>query len=123
MSIKKVDLDQQGWTYSSYVTAGDFVFTSICSGHGETITEQTESALDMLQSYLAHAGVTLDDVVKVTVTFKRGENFDEMKPVFRRYFPNGFPARNTILVDEFLGRAIKLQIEAIAYKPQGGDQP
>ena len=87
------------------------------------MTEQTESALDMLQSYLAHAGVTLDDVVKVTVTFKRGENFDEMKPVFRRYFPNGFPARNTILVDQFLGSTIKLQIEAIAYKPQGGDQP
>ena len=73
----------------------------------------------MLQSFLAHAGVTLDDVVKVTVTFKRGENFDEMKPVFRRYFPNGYPARNTILVDQFLGKTIKLQIEAIAYK--GGD--
>jgi 2-iminobutanoate/2-iminopropanoate deaminase len=118
MTIKRVDLDQKGWTYSSYVVAGDFVFTSVCSGHGETITEQTESALAMLQRYLADADVTLDDVAKVTVTFKRGENFDEMKPVFRRYFPNGFPARNTILVDEFLSSSIKLQIEAIAYKPQ-----
>ena len=72
----------------------------------------------MLQRYLSHAGATLEDVVKVTVTFKRGENFAEMKPVFRRYFPNGFPARNTILVDEFLSSSIKLQIEAIAYRPQ-----
>jgi 2-iminobutanoate/2-iminopropanoate deaminase len=118
MSVKKVDLDGQGWTYSSYVTAGDFVFTSICSGSGDTITEQTESALEMLQRYLSHAEVTLDAVVKVTVTFKRGENFDEMKPVFRRYFANGFPARNTILVDEFLNPTTKLQIEAIAYRPQ-----
>ena len=118
MSVKKVDIDGQGWTYSSYVIAGDFVFTSICSGFGDTITEQTERALAMLRRYLSHAGVTLDDVVKVTVTFKRGENFDEMKPVFRRYFPNGFPARNTILVDEFLSPTIKLQIEAIAYRPQ-----
>ena len=118
MSIKKVDLDKQGWTYSSYVIAGDFIFTSICSGRGETITQQTESALEQLRTYLHHAQATLDDVVKVTVTFKRGENFDEMKPVFRRYFPNGFPARNTILVDEFLSSTIKLQIEAIAYKPQ-----
>ena len=118
MSVKKVDIDGQGWTYSSYVTAGDFVLTSICSGSGETITEQTASALDMLQRYLSHAGVTLDDVVKVTVTFMRGESFDEMKAVFKRYFPNGFPARNTILVDEFLSSAIKLQIEAIAYRPQ-----
>jgi 2-iminobutanoate/2-iminopropanoate deaminase len=118
VSVKKVDLDKQGWTYSSYVIAGDFVFTSICSGRGDTITEQTETALEMLTTYLGHAQVTLDDVVKVTVTFKRGENFDEMKPVFARYFPNGYPARNTILVDEFLGSTIKLQIEAIAHKPQ-----
>jgi enamine deaminase RidA (YjgF/YER057c/UK114 family) len=40
-----------------------------------------------------------------------------MKQVFRDYFPNGYPARNTILVDEFLGETIKLQIEGIAYKP------
>jgi 2-iminobutanoate/2-iminopropanoate deaminase len=118
MPVTKVDLDKQGWTYSSYVVAGDFIFTSICSGHGETITQQTESALEQLRTYLNHAQATLDDVVKVTVTLKRGENFDEMKPVFRRYFPNGFPARNTILVDGFLGSTIKLQIEAIAYKPQ-----
>ena len=118
MSVKRVDLDKQGWTYSSYVIAGNFIFTSICSGGGETITEQTETALTQLKAYLNHAQATLDDVVKVTVTFKRGESFDEMKPVFAKYFPNGFPARNTILVDEFLNPAIKLQIEGIAYKPQ-----
>jgi 2-iminobutanoate/2-iminopropanoate deaminase len=122
MSIKRVDLDQQGWTYSSYVIAGDFIFTSICSGYGESITEQAENALAGLQRYLGDAGATLEDVVKVTVTLKRGENFDELKPVFRRHFPNGFPARNTILVDEFLSPTIKLQIEAIAYKPQGSAQ-
>lgn len=118
MSVKRVDLEKQGWTYSSYVIAGDFIFTSICSGRGETITEQTETALTQFQTYLHHAQATLDDVVKVTVTFKRGENFDEMKPVFAEFFPNGFPARNTILVDEFLNPTIKLQIEGIAYKPQ-----
>ena len=110
----KVDLDNQGWTYSSYVRAGDFIFTSICSGFGDTIKESTETALNQLKGYLNHAGSDLDDFVKVTVTFKRGENFDEMKPVFMEYFPNGYPARNTILVDEFLGKTIKLQIEGFA---------
>jgi 2-iminobutanoate/2-iminopropanoate deaminase len=118
MQIAKVDLDKQGWTYSSYVIAGDFVFTSICSGNGETVMQQTETALAQLQTYLHHAQVTLDDVVKVTVTFKRGEDFDEMKPAFRKAFTNGFPARNTILVDGFLHPTTKLQIEGIAYKPQ-----
>jgi 2-iminobutanoate/2-iminopropanoate deaminase len=117
LSIKKVDVENQGWTYSSYVKAGDFIFTSICSGFGDTIKEAAETALNQLKKFLNHAGADLDDLVKVTVTFKRGENFDEMKPVFREYFPNGYPARNTILVDEFLGKTIKLQIEGIAYKP------
>jgi 2-iminobutanoate/2-iminopropanoate deaminase len=84
---------------------------------GDTITQQAEAALAQLQEYLQHAGAMLSDVVKVTVTFKRGENFDELKPVFKKYFPDGYPARNTILVDEFLHPAIKLQIEGIAYKP------
>ncbi|MCD4751918.1 MAG: RidA family protein [Anaerolineaceae bacterium] len=110
MAIKKVDIDNQDWTYSSYVTAGDFIFTSVCSGCGNTIKEATETALNQLGKYLRHAGADLDDLVKVTVTFKRGENFDEMKPVFKDYFPNGYPARNTILVDKFLGESIKLQI-------------
>ena len=118
MTVEKVDLHNRGWTYSSYVRAGDFVFTSVCSGSGETIGEATEAALNQLREYLDHAGAKLDDLVKVTVTFKRGEDFGEMKPVLRAYFPNGYPARNTILVDEFLGEEIKLQIEGIAYKPQ-----
>ena len=117
VNTKKVDLDNQGWTYSSYVKAGDFIYTSVCSGFGETIQESTRVALDQLKGYLNHAGAELDDLVKVTVTFKRDENFNDMKPVFRDYFPNGYPARNTILVDEFLGKTIKLQIEGIAYKP------
>lgn len=116
MSIERVDLDQEGWTYSSYVKAGGFNFTSVCSGSGPTVTDETKQALNRLRGYLNHAGADLEDLVKVTVTLKRGENFDEMKPVFKQYFPNGYPARNTILVDEFLG-TIKLQIEGIAFRP------
>jgi len=118
LAFRKVDVDGQGWTYSSYVVAGDYVFTSICTGWGDTIEEHVENAVLQLQRYLGDAGATLDDVAKVTVTFKRGEDFEAVKDVFRKYFRNGFPARNTILVDEFLNPDIRIQIEAIAYKPQ-----
>jgi len=117
MTLKKVDIDKQGWTYSSYVIAGDYIFTSIRSGWGNTIEEQAESAILDLQKCLNDAKATLDDVAKVTVTLKRGENFEAIKDAFRKHFRNGFPARNTILVDEFLGPSILIQIEAIAYKP------
>ena len=82
MGIQKVDIDNQDWTYSSYVIAGDFVFTSICSGYGENVGIATEVALSHLKKYLDHAGVPMDDLVKVIVTLKRSEKFDEMKPVF-----------------------------------------
>jgi enamine deaminase RidA (YjgF/YER057c/UK114 family) len=118
MTLKKVDIDNQGWTYSSYVIAGDYVFTSICTGWGNTIEEHVENAILRLQGYLKDADASLDDVVKVTVTFKRGENFEALKNAFRKHFKNGFPARNTILVDEFLNPKILIQIEAIAYKPR-----
>lgn len=117
MAVKKVDLDQQGWTYASYVRAGDYLFTSVCTGRGATLEEQVDTAIGRLQRYLRDAGATLDDVVKVTVTLKRGEDFDVLNAAFRRYFPHGFPARNTILVTEFLHPAILMQIEAIAYHP------
>jgi len=116
--MRKVDVDNQGYTYSSYVVAGDFVFTSICSGWGKTLEEQVENSMKRLKEYLGDAGVSLDDVVKVTVTLKRGENLKVLKDVFRKHFKNGFPARNTILVDEFLSPSILIQIEAIAYNPQ-----
>ena len=117
-AIKKVDLDQQNYTYSSYVVAGDFIFTSICNDGGRNIEEQTENSIKNLEVLLKDAGVTLDEVVKTTVTIKRGENFEKVKDVYRRYFLNGYPARNTIIVEEFLNDKILMQIEAIAYKPK-----
>jgi 2-iminobutanoate/2-iminopropanoate deaminase len=116
--IKKVDLDQKDYTYSSYVVAGDFIFTSIRSGSGKNIEEQTENSIKSLEVLLKDVGVTLDEVVKTTVTIKQGENFERVKDVYRRYFQNGYPARNTIIVEEFLNEGILVQIEAIAYKPQ-----
>jgi 2-iminobutanoate/2-iminopropanoate deaminase len=116
--IKKVDLDQQNYTYSSYVVAGDFIFTSISRGGGKNIEEQTENSIKSLEVLLKDAGVTLDEVVKTTVTIKRGEDFEKVKDVYRCYFQNGYPARNTIIVEEFLNEKILMQIEAIAYKPK-----
>ena len=50
MSIKKVDMDNQDRTYSSYVIAEGFVFSSICSGFGETVTKATETALNHFEN-------------------------------------------------------------------------
>lgn len=117
MSIKKVDIDNCNYTYSSYVTAGDFIFTSIISGSGNTLKEQADNSIINLANLLSNESITLDDVVKVTVTFKKGHNFEDIKDIFKKHFKNGYPARNTIIVDSFLGASILFQIDAIAFKP------
>jgi len=55
IDMQKVDLDHRGWTYSSYVIAGDYIFTSICTGWGATIEEYVENAILKLQRYLHDA--------------------------------------------------------------------
>ncbi|MTI46321.1 MAG: hypothetical protein FH761_00655 [Firmicutes bacterium] len=95
----------------------DFIFTSIRSGDGSTLKEQANNSIKSLDALLRIEELSLDDIVKMTVTFKKGENFGEVKEVFRKHFKNGYPARNTIIVDEFLSEEILFQIEAIAYKP------
>ncbi len=69
--FRKVDIDNQEWTYSSHVIAGDYIFTSICTGWGNTIEEHVENVVLQLQKYLNDAKASSDDVVKVTATFKK----------------------------------------------------
>ena len=86
--IRKVDLDQQGHTFSSHVVAGDFIFTAIRGGSGKTLRDQADNSLKNLGKLLETEGATLDDVVKVCVTFKRGQNFEEIKRAFSKYYHN-----------------------------------
>jgi 2-iminobutanoate/2-iminopropanoate deaminase len=126
MAIAKIDLHNPDWgfTFSSCVIAGDFVFTSHHGGYGfeegrwpEGIELQTEQCFKNLKRTLGAAGVTLDDVVKTTVYLKQARDFPAMKDVYRRQFTDGYPARSG-LITEFLDPECLIQIEAVAYKPE-----
>ncbi len=57
------------------------------------------------------------DVVKTTVWLENARDFAAFNTVYASYFPSEPPARTT--AEGRLMADIKVEIEAIAYKPQG----
>jgi len=107
---------------SPAVRAGDFVYISgqvpvdadriVVKGG---ITEQTEQVLQNVKAALALAGCTMDDVVKTTVWLEDARDFGAFNAVYAKHFPKDPPARTT--VESRLMIDIKIEVEAVAYRP------
>ena len=107
---------------SPAVRAGDFVFVSgqvpvgadgVVVGGG--IVEQTGQVLANVKAALAVAGCGMEDVVKTTVWLADARDFGPFNTVYARHFPKEPPARTT--VESRLMLDIKIEVEAVAYKP------
>lgn len=107
---------------SPAVRAGDFVFISGQVPFGTNgvvvnggIVEQTEQVLANVGAALALAGCSMEDVVKTTVWLADARDFGPFNAVYARHFPKEPPARTT--VESRLMLDIKIEVEAVAYKP------
>ena len=107
---------------SPAVRAGDFVFISGQVPVGSDgivvkggITEQTEQVLQNIKAALALAGCGMEDVVKTTVWLEDARDFGAFNAVYAKHFPKEPPARTT--AESRLMIDIKIEVEAIAYKP------
>jgi enamine deaminase RidA (YjgF/YER057c/UK114 family) len=90
---------EQEIAYSRAVVDGDWIFVSGTTGFNyesmtipDGIVEQTEQCLLNIESALAAAAATLDDVVRVTYVVPHAEEFPACWPTLRRYFGNVRPA-------------------------------
>jgi reactive intermediate/imine deaminase len=109
---------------SRVVRAGDFVFLTgqvpmqngAVMTHG-SIEDQTRAVLDDITATLAMAGCDRNDVVKSMVWLTSREDFPGFNAVYAEYFPEQPPARSAIVNDLLVD--VKVEIEVIAYKPQG----
>ncbi len=107
--------------YSQAVRAGGFVFVSgqipIDPEMGALvkggIERQAEQALKNLREVLRAAGLTMRDVVKVTVYLANMEDFARFNEVYSRFFEKPYPARSVIEASR-LPRNALVEIEAIA---------
>lgn len=82
---------------------------------GEDITSQAEQSLKNVQAVLAEAGLSLENVAKVTVFLKDMNDFAAMNEVYARYFKGDCPARSAVQVAALPKDAL-VEIEAIALR-------
>lgn len=107
--------------YSSAIRAGNFIFVSGQTGSVDAegrevkgIEAQTRQCFEKVKQVLAVAGMSLDDVIKVTVFLRNEADFASMNEVYQGYFAEDKPARSTIVVG--LPRPdMLIEIECIAY--------
>jgi reactive intermediate/imine deaminase len=107
---------------SPAVRAGDLVYVS---GQVPTdrdgkvvpggIEEQTRQVLENVKAALGLAGCAMSDVVKCFVILTDAREFGAFNKVYASYFSENPPARTTLEAKLMID--IKVEIEAIAYKP------
>jgi 2-iminobutanoate/2-iminopropanoate deaminase len=103
--------------YSPAVRAGDFLFISgQVPGQPGDVASETRQVCENLKRILEGCGATLADVVKCTVFLADGKDFAAMNEVYAEFFGNAKPARSTV-VTAFAIPSIKVEIDAIAYRP------
>ncbi len=108
--------------YSQAVEANGLVFISgqipIDPATGKIvdggIKEQTEQVLKNIGAILSAAGLSYNDVVKVTCLLNDMDNFSAMNEVYSRYFSHDMPARAAYGVVKLpLGSMIEIETIAV----------
>ena len=104
------------------VRAGDYIFVSgqvakdehgnMCVGN---IEQECRATIESIRRVLAEEGADLKDVVKVTTYLEDARNFGHYNRIFGEYFADACLARTT--VEARLAIEVKIEMDAIAYKP------
>jgi 2-iminobutanoate/2-iminopropanoate deaminase len=83
----------------------------------DDVEAQTEQCLKNVQTILEAAGSGLSYVLRCGVFLMDIADFDKMNTVYARMFDHHRPARTTVQVAGLPGRGLRVEIDAIAYKP------
>jgi len=112
-----------GAPYSKAIRVGDFVYVSgqvPFDADGElvvgSIEIETAQVMENIKNALQAAGCTMDDVVKCTCWLDDARDFARFNKIYTSYFNEPLPTRSC--VESKLVITAKVEVEAIAYKPQ-----
>jgi reactive intermediate/imine deaminase len=119
--ISTQDAPEAVGAYSQATTNGDMVFTAgqiPMTPDGdllddEDVSVQTRQSLENVKAILEEEGLTMQDVLKVTVFLDDIEDFDEMNDAYKEYFQDNPPARSAVEAGN-LPKGVGVEIEAIA---------
>ncbi|MFB6120099.1 MAG: Rid family detoxifying hydrolase [Halobacteriaceae archaeon] len=107
--------------YSQATSDGDTVYTAgqiPMTPDGTLLDEdpietQTRQCLENVEAILDEAGLTTQDVLKVTVYLDDIDDFAAMNDAYEEYFLDNPPARSAVGV-EALPKGVGVEIEAVA---------
>jgi 2-aminomuconate deaminase len=123
--------------YPHLKRAGDFVYVSGTSARrqdntiaGATVDAmgttaldirvQTRAVIETIREMLAAVGARLPDLVQVTAYLVNMNDFGGYNEVYGEFFDSSGPARTTVAVHQLPHPHILIEIQAVAYVPQGG---
>ena len=84
---------------------------------GSDVESQTEQVLRNVQAILEAAGSSLDHVLRCGVFLVDMKDFARMNAVYERMFGGHRPARTTVQVAALPATELRVEIDAIAYRP------
>jgi 2-iminobutanoate/2-iminopropanoate deaminase len=100
--------------YSGSVLSGNFCFVSGRIGDtGGSFEAEASSAIDALEQELGRAGLTLYQLVQVTVYLTDIDDYEAFNEVYAARIPDPYPARAVVQVDALPGDA-RIEIQATA---------
>lgn len=119
--IKTQSAPQPIGPYSQGIRAGNFLFVS---GQGPIdpktgkmievdIEKQTHQTLQNVKAIVEDAGLSLNDVVKVSIFLKNASDFQKMNEIYKTFFQENPPTRTTVQA-EFVSPGMLIEIDAIA---------
>src|SRR5215212_2265759 len=83
----------------------------------DDVEQQTEQCLKNVQTILEAAGSGLQHVLRCGVFLMDMSDFTKMNAVYARMFGEHRPARTTVQVAGLPGDGLRVEIDAVAYKP------
>ena len=110
--ITSDELPPPGGPYSPGLVVGDWIFLAGQGGSGDDVGEQTEQVFRKIETLLAGAGASLENVVSCLVHLADLEDLAAFNAVYERQFPGIKPVRTTVRADLIGG--IKVEITVIA---------
>lgn len=102
--------------FSNGIMVGDILWVAGVEGVvNGNIEDETRTALESIKKIVTTAGLTMADIVQVTVYLKNIDDFPKMNAVYRTYFPDPKPTRTTIGVARLVNDAL-IEITSVAVR-------
>jgi len=108
-----------GMTYEQLIFVSGQGATDPSTGRlvGDDVEWQTEQCLKNVQTILEAAGSSLQHVLRCGVFLMDIGEFSQMNAAYARMFGDHRPARTTVQVAGLPGEGLRVEIDAVAYRP------